>query len=102
MDDIANLITEEVYQDKSLNIKSRRTKQQVFCKVKSVTRSEFYSASTAGLTPEIEMTISHSIDYNDQKLVEFHNRTYKVLRTYWDGDEVTLTLGESIATGVSA
>ena len=102
MDDTAKLITEEIYQDSELNIKTRKTYTAILCKIRSVTRSEFYSASTAGLTPEIEMTISHSIDYDDQKLVLFHGRIYKVIRTYWNGDEVILTLGRSIGTEVSA
>lgn len=79
-----------------------KTMRQVFCKVQGVTRSEFYSAATADLTPELEITISNRIDYEDEKLALYRGSFYDIIRAYWKTDEVTLTLAKSAGTeGVS-
>lgn len=98
MDGVAYLIKEtQNGTDAEGNLLTTEELQQIFCQVHSVTRSEFYSAATQELTPELEMTISHRIDYQGQELVEYEGRRYKVLRTYWRGDEVTLTLASWFA-----
>ncbi len=93
MDDIAFLIT-EVYMgtDRDGNIMRKRTPHRVFCDVKSVTRTEFYDASTHDLKPDLNITISHRIDYNGEKLLVYDGQVYDVIRSYWDGDQVDLTV----------
>ena len=94
MEDIAYLVKKELTgRDDEGNPVYTRTKRRVFCDVKSVTRNEFYSAGVDGITPEIEMTISHRIDYEEEPLVYFAGQPFNVLRVYWNGDAVTLTLG---------
>lgn len=54
----------------------------VFVNVKSVTRSEFYTAQTVGYDPQIVFEIADYYDYNNQAFVEYNKELYKVIRTY--------------------
>ena len=97
MDDIAYLIKEEVTgTDADGNEIITRTPRMVFCKARSITQTEFYTAGTDNLKPEIAITISHRIDYHDEKLVRYHGNYYDLIRTYWNGDEIELTLARNI------
>lgn len=97
MDDFAYLIKEEATgTDADGNEIIRKTTRGVFCKVRSITSAEFYEAATDNLKPEAVLTISHSIDYEDEKLVKWRGEYYDVLRTYWAGDAVELTLTKTI------
>lgn len=57
-------------------------KTQVFVNVKSVSRSEFYSAQVAGYDPQIVFEIADYFDYEGQEFVEYNDVMYKVIRTY--------------------
>ena len=97
MDDIAYLIKEEVIgKDTDGNEVTKRTPRMVFCRVRSITGTEYYNAATDNLRPEIVITISHRIDYEDEKLVRWHGKYYDLIRTYWSGDGVELTLSHSV------
>ena len=97
MEDVAELITEKnTGQDADGNALTKRYKRDVFCKVRSVTRNEFYRAAEQDLHPDIVITISDRIDYNDEKLVAYDQKLYDVIRTEWSGDEVELTLTERV------
>lgn len=99
MEDIAYLITEEyVNTDSEGNVIKRRSAKQTFCKIKKVTRREFYEAATQDIHPQYDMTISHRIDYNDEELVLYNDTLYNVARVYWKADEVSLTLVRDIGT----
>ncbi len=96
-DDIAYLIKEKTTgTDSDGNEIIKRTSRMVFCRVRSVSRDEYYDAATDDLKPEIMITISHRIDYDSEKLVELNGEYYDVIRTYWREDEVELTLQKSI------
>ena len=53
----------------------------ILCGLKSVGRSEFYSAAVAGLKPEL-MIVVHNYEYNGEKKVEFEGVRYSVIRSY--------------------
>ena len=57
------------------------TRQDVFCQVDSVTRSEFYEGGRNGLNPEYRFTM-FGPDYSDQKTVEYKGKAYGIYRTY--------------------
>lgn len=57
-------------------------KTPVFVNVKSVTRSEFYTAQTAGYDPQIVFEIADYYDYDGQPFVEYNGVMYKIIRTY--------------------
>lgn len=68
------------------------TSRTVFCEVKSVTRSEYYLAASAGLAPEFVFGLSDIAEYNGEKLCEFKGERYKVVRSYRNGDAIELTV----------
>lgn len=97
MDDVVTLIGDGTIEyDEAGNQIETREETTVFCFAESVSRSEFYSAASAGLKPEWTITISNGIDYNEQKLARFHGELYSVIRTYRDGDSVELTLERKV------
>lgn len=101
MDDIAYLVNEAyISTDAEGNRLQRRRLTEIFCKIQSVTRREFYDAATQDITPELDMTISHSIDYDGQDMVFYNGILYDVVRVFWRGDAVSLTLAKRI--GVTA
>ena len=55
--------------------------REVFAEQSGVGRSEFYKAAAAGMTPAVTFTVSEA-DYNNERLINFDNKVYKVLRTY--------------------
>lgn len=57
------------------------TKTQVFCKVESVTRSEFYNAGRNGLNPEFKFSMFAG-DYAGETELEYNGKGYSVYRTY--------------------
>lgn len=98
-DSTARLIGETVTSfDEFGNPNKTRTTTEIFCDIRSVTRSEFYSAAQSGLAPSLALRISHAVDYNGQKLVEVEGDLYSVIRAYRapDTDAVELTLQPKI------
>lgn len=73
--------TSEWVRDDSGNYIPKETQTTVLCDLKSVTRSEFYSAAQAGLNPEQVFEIN-GFEYNGETEVEFLGERYSVIRTY--------------------
>lgn len=97
MDDVIKLIqARSPVRDANGNIKYTEQKAERFCKVRSATRREFYAAETQDIKPELIITISHKIDYNGERELEYNGERYVVVRSYWSGDEVELTVGRKI------
>lgn len=97
----ANLI-ELIYSvDASGNSVPTRTSRQVFCKARSISRSEFYQAEMAGLKPSAILVIPFSVDYHGEKVVEWGGKEYSVTRVYQrpDRDAIELTIEEKKANG---
>jgi len=94
IDDACTLIGERRTRfDECGNEITEPTERTVFCRIASVTRSEFYSAATASLRPELVVVLSDAADYQGESLVRYPaevGRVYSVLRTY---------RGRSAATG---
>jgi SPP1 family predicted phage head-tail adaptor len=65
------------------------TTRQVFCKVSSVSQSEFFEAGRNGLNPEWRFVV-FGADYEDEETVIYNNKRYGVYRTYRDGDFIEL------------
>ena len=59
----------------------------VFADVKSVTRSEFYSATMAGIKIDIVFAV-HAEDYSNQTVVTYGTVQYNVVRTYKKGEGI--------------
>lgn len=79
--DIVNLYADSISYDEYGVARKTRTSREVFCKVDSVTRAEFFEAGRAGLNPEYRITMFFG-DYNGETVVGYKGRTYSVYRTY--------------------
>lgn len=85
MDSVCKLIKEDTTgRDKYGNPQVAETAREVFCQVYGITRSEFYSAATADLHPELTIRLSDFMDYEGEDLVEHEGVRYSVIRTYRD------------------
>ena len=74
--------TTELEKDEYGNfLSAAQTSTTVLCNLKSVTRTEFYSAAQAGLNPEQVFEIN-GFEYNGETEVEFLGKRYAVIRTY--------------------
>lgn len=56
----------------------------VWANVKSVTRSEFYSANMAGIKVDIVFEV-HAEDWSNQQEVTYATKAYEVIRAYQKG-----------------
>ena len=69
---------------------------EVFAEKKSVTRSEFYAAYSAGLNPKFMFNID-SMDYEaaeEPQMVLYNNKRYNIIRAYETPENgVELTVG---------
>lgn len=71
----------------------------ILCKLKSVSRNEFYNASIANLKPE-KVFIVHGYEYNNETLIEFEGEKYTVIRTYAnDFEEIELVCERKVGNG---
>ena len=62
------------------------TKTTTLCEVVEVSRSEFYDSSQAGIKAEYEFVINPA-EYNNEIIVEYKGRRYKVYRHYQRSDD---------------
>lgn len=85
MDDAITLIKETVTgHDTDGNEVRERSERELLCQVFGVTRNEFYSASTAGLHPDIVVRLADHDDYEGEGLAEYDGELYSIIRTYRD------------------
>lgn len=72
----------------------------VFVTPRSVYASEFYAAAQLGIRPTLVLVLSNRADYDDQKLIEYEDKTYEIIRADWraQGDSLALTLVERLGT----
>lgn len=102
MDDIITLLETEYQRDRYGNEVETITKRTtVFCRVRSVSRAEFYQAAQANLHPEYVFVISQYRDYHGEKNLLYTDWTgkekrYSIVRTYRDGDALEITVAEKI------
>lgn len=85
------LLNQTIEEDELGNQDAVENRKPILCKVDSVGRSEFYSAASSDLRPEIVFTI-HKYEYENESKVEFEGQRYSVIRTYTTGfEEIELT-----------
>lgn len=90
MNEILTLITQSIDTDERGDPVVIKTHRNVFCSVASIGQKEFYQAQAVGLQPEYKFILADYLDYNDEPLVEYENKQYRVLRTYRTGQELEL------------
>ena len=72
-------------------------KREVFCGCRSIGMREFYAASTTDFHPELTLVLADYLDYENETLVDYNGKRYRVLRTYRKGLELELTLEQASA-----
>lgn len=81
MDDVIKLVSETyAINDYGVRVPTE-TKKQVFCKVRSVTRAEFFDGGRNGLNPQFRFDVFMG-DYNDETVIEYKEKRYAVYRVY--------------------
>lgn len=66
----------------------------VYVSVRSVGMNEAYQAMANGLHPTVVFRLSDSADYHGEKICLFHDKQYRVVRTYQTGFGIELTCEE--------
>ena len=89
--DVIDLITETASAH-GVHDAVTETARTVYCTVRSVTRSEFYTALNAGVQPEVVFVLTLAEDYQGERVVRWKGQKYRIVRTYMtadDGIEIT-------------
>jgi len=63
-------------------------KRQVFADKKSVRQSEFYQAALQNINLELMFDV-RTVDYQEEKLLDYEEKRYKIVRTYDKDGELT-------------
>jgi hypothetical protein len=83
------------------NVKGE-TRREVFCKLESVGRTEFYQAQATDLRPELVFVLADYLDYEDEFLCIYGDTWYRVIRTYRKGQELEIIVQRAAAEEVGA
>ena len=67
------------------------TVRPTFCEVRSVGRSEVYSAMAIGFNVSVVFVLALDAEYNGEKSLNYEGKRYKVVRTYVSDDGIELT-----------
>lgn len=90
MDTVIKLVRETYTQDDYGVWKPTSSEKEVFCKVESVTRAEFFGGGRNGLNPQYKITMFDG-DYEGEPVVLFESLPYSVYRTFHSKmDEIEL------------
>lgn len=79
--DVLNLISSTWSNDEYGVPRKVETSRQVYCEAHSVTQTEFFAGSQAGLKPDLRFTVFNA-DYANEEILEFHGVRYSIYRTY--------------------
>lgn len=94
-----SLIGGSMERDRYGNYVKNETEKVVYCDLRSVTRSEFYSSAQAGLNPS-DVFIINAFEYSGESEVEFMGDRYTVIRTYkTDEETIELTCEKKVKDG---
>lgn len=70
--------------------------KEVFADVKSVSQSEFYTASQSGFKPSFKMILPDYYEYDEEDTVKYNGVLYHIIRTFRNGLELELTVEKKI------
>lgn len=69
------------------------TRRTVYCDMRSVSVSEFYTARAAGFSAD-RKAVMYADEYRGEALAEYEGKRMAVTRTYVNGQDIELTLSE--------
>ncbi len=81
MDDVIILISDSYTTDAYGVRRKTETQRQVFAKVRSVTRAEFFEGGRNGLNPQYRFDVFKG-DYDGETVIEYSGKRYGVYRVY--------------------
>jgi SPP1 family predicted phage head-tail adaptor len=87
--DVIKLISVTTAQDDYGIWQKTETAKQVFCRVSSISQTEFFDAGRNGLNPEYRFIVFFG-DYENEMIVEYKGQRYAVYRTYQRNDDMEL------------
>ena len=70
-------------------------RREVFCEVRSIGVNEFYRALSQDLHPVCVFVLADYAEYKGEKIVEWHGKRLRVVRTYIDRQRIELTVEEA-------
>ena len=70
----------------------RRIERKVYAVMRSVGMRETYEAMGHGIAPERVFDLAAPEEYRDEKLLKWDGHLYRVVRTYINGDTISLTV----------
>lgn len=81
MDDVLILLTEQTEKDKYGVPQATYAARQIFAKVNSIERAEFFAAGRNGLNPEFRFDVFAG-DYAGETVCQYKDQTYAIYRAY--------------------
>lgn len=87
MDAVCKLISKTITTDETGFPIATETEYETFCSVESVSRSEFYNAGKAGITPDYKIVVN-AVEYDGQPEVEYEGERYAIYRTYRTNEDM--------------
>lgn len=69
-----------------------RIERKVFAVMRSVGMRETYEAMGHGIAPERVFDLAAPEEYQDEKLLKWNDQIYRVVRTYVNGDTLSITV----------
>ena len=97
MTDVIQLIKQTVSTNTYGIEEMTETEREVFCKVESVSQTEFYQAANTEFNPEFRFTVFFD-DYQGEALLAFNDNRYSIYRTYRTGDDLELYAERKVGT----
>lgn len=90
MNDVLTLVRRELAADGyTVEMETRR---DVFCRLDSVSRSEFYQAQATDLRPELVFVLADYLEYDGEYLCIHDSVWYRIIRTYRKGIELEIVV----------
>ena len=94
MDDVLTLISQQyAIDDFGVQQIVGEESHEIFCRVKSINRAEFFQAMKAGFHAQIAFAVS-PIDYHGEPIVEFHGKRYEIYRCFLSSADVMELYGK--------
>lgn len=86
MDAVLTLVKETYTQNEYGVPVPSTASREVFCRVESVTRQEFFDAGRNGLNPSLVFIVA-KVDYDGEATLIYEGDGYGIYRTYTTGDD---------------
>lgn len=91
-DDVITLKAATMSFDSAGNEIPTYTERTVFALPRGIYQNEFYNAAQVGLQPSITFTLTNRADYMGEKVLDFHDVEYRVIRVDWDAQRDAIRL----------